>query len=113
MGVPQTSYMLLYGELPVQSELQVFEEAVARHSMLPEPVIASLEQLPHDSHPMAVLIAGITALSCHHPEQNPAFAGGSVYRSASPASPLLWQQQRGNSQNHCALAYLCPCCKIN
>uniref|UniRef100_A0A7S1SRM1 Citrate synthase n=1 Tax=Tetraselmis chuii TaxID=63592 RepID=A0A7S1SRM1_9CHLO len=78
----ETSYMLLYGELPVQSELQVFEEAVARHSMLPEPVIASLEQLPHDSHPMAVLIAGITALSCHHPEQNPAFAGGSVYSSA-------------------------------
>eukprot|EP00951_Prasinocladus_malaysianus_P018067 scaffold143461_cov46-Prasinocladus_malaysianus.AAC.1 len=91
----ETSYMLLYGELPVASELRAFEEAVARHSMLPEPVIASLEQLPHDSHPMAVLVAGITALSCHHPEQNPALAGGSIYRLAlAPACICKLQFQR-------------------
>jgi len=78
----ETSFMLLYGELPSAGELRNFEEAVARHSSLPEAVIASLEQLPHNSHPMAVLISGITALSAHHPEQNPALAGGSIYSSA-------------------------------
>ena len=83
----QTTYMLLYGELPVQKELKAFEDAVLRHSSLPEQVVASLEQLPHDSHPMAVLISGITALSCLHPEQNPAYAGGSIYRSAASSIP--------------------------
>uniref|UniRef100_A0A061QZK6 Citrate synthase n=1 Tax=Tetraselmis sp. GSL018 TaxID=582737 RepID=A0A061QZK6_9CHLO len=78
----ETSYLLLYGSLPVRSELEAFEAAVARHSALPEPVAACLEQLPHTAHPMSVVIAGLAALGAHHPEQNPAVAGGSIYSSA-------------------------------
>jgi citrate synthase len=37
--------------------------------------------LPHDTHPMAVLLTGLAALSGAHPEQNPALAGEGVYKS--------------------------------
>jgi hypothetical protein len=37
--------------------------------------------LPHDAHPMGVLLCGLSALSCAHPEQNPAMAGQNIYKS--------------------------------
>lgn len=37
--------------------------------------------LPHDTHPMAVLLTGLAALSGAHPEQNPALAGEGIYKS--------------------------------
>jgi citrate synthase len=43
-----------------------------------EDVIAAL---PHDAHPMGVLLCGLSALSCAHPEQNPAMAGQNIYKS--------------------------------
>ena len=42
---------------------------------------AAIAALPHDAHPMGALLTGLCALSTCHPEQNPAFAGGSVYNS--------------------------------
>lgn len=52
-----------------------------RHSELPVHVINAVAALPADSHPMGVLLTGICALSCCHPEANPALAGQSVYKS--------------------------------
>lgn len=52
-----------------------------RHSGLPPPVEAVVAALPHDAHPMSVLLAGIVALGACHPEANPATAGGGVYNS--------------------------------
>ena len=52
-----------------------------RHSALPVPVIAAIEALPHDAHPMGVILAGLNALSTFHPEQNPALQGGGIYAS--------------------------------
>lgn len=37
--------------------------------------------LPHDAHPMGVLLTGLAALSTCHPEQNPALAGQGIYKS--------------------------------
>ena len=40
-----------------------------------------VEALPHDAHPMGVMLAGLNALSTFHPEQNPALQGGAIYAS--------------------------------
>ena len=40
-----------------------------------------MEALPHDAHPMGVMLAGLNALSTFHPEQNPALQGGAIYAS--------------------------------
>eukprot|EP00879_Flechtneria_rotunda_P001354 GHRR01001504.1.p1 GENE.GHRR01001504.1~~GHRR01001504.1.p1 ORF type:complete len:374 (+),score=124.68 GHRR01001504.1:84-1124(+) len=36
--------------------------------------------MPHDAHPMAIILTGLCALSGCHPEQNPALAGQHVYK---------------------------------
>jgi len=58
-----------------------WREAIQRHSALPIPVINTIEALPHDAHPMGVILAGLNALSVFHPEQNPALAGNGIYQN--------------------------------
>ena len=77
----ETAFALVYGDLPDVSQLREWEETIMRHSALPVPVIAAIEALPHDAHPMGVILAGLNALSTFHPEQNPALRGGDVYQS--------------------------------
>lgn len=77
----ETSYCLLYGELPTSAQLGAWTAGVLAHSRTPAPVINALEALPAESHPMSILMAGIAALGAVHPEQNPALAGQGVYKS--------------------------------
>ena len=41
----------------------------------------AIDALPHDAHFMGIVLTAINALSTCHPEQNPALAGQSVYKS--------------------------------
>ncbi len=59
----ETSYLVLYGELPTASELTAFSEAIGSHYLLDERLKAMFGLFPRRSHPMPVLAAGITALS--------------------------------------------------
>jgi len=77
----ETAFALVYGDLPNASQLMEWERTIARHSALPVQVVHAIEALPHDAHPMAVMLAGLNSLSAMHPEQNPAIAGGSIYDS--------------------------------
>ena len=77
----ESAFALVYGDLPDAAQLREWEETIARHSALPVPVIAAIEALPHDAHPMGVILAGLNALSTFHPEQNPAIQGGDIYRA--------------------------------
>ena len=76
---PEVAFLLLFGNLPSAAQLSAWEEAVQRHSALPSGVSAAVSALPHDAHPMSVLLTGLAALGAHHPEANPAIAGQGVY----------------------------------
>ena len=60
---------LVYGDLPNASQLMEWERAIARHSALPVQVVHAIEALPHDAHPMAVMLAGLNSLSSMHPNK--------------------------------------------
>ncbi|GBF91260.1 citrate synthase [Raphidocelis subcapitata] len=77
----EVAFLVLYGDLPSRPQLALFTDAVMRHCALPSSVEAVVAALPHDTHPMAVLLTGLAALSGAHPEQNPALAGEGVYKS--------------------------------
>lgn len=77
----EVAYLVLYGNLPTQSELSIFQEAVMRHSAVPVAVENAIAALPSDAHPMGSILTGLCALSTCHPEQNPALAGQNVYKS--------------------------------
>jgi citrate synthase len=59
----ETAYLLIYGELPSESELSAFTSRVAKHTMLHEDLRDFFSGFRHDAHPMAVLNSAVSALS--------------------------------------------------
>ena len=58
----ETSYLVLYGELPTEEQLDDFTEKVANHMVIDERIREMFRIFPRRSHPMPVLSAGVTAL---------------------------------------------------
>jgi citrate synthase len=59
----ECSYLLIYGELPNESQLSTFRSAIRRHTMLHEDMKSFYNGFPRDAHPMAILSSVISALS--------------------------------------------------
>ena len=59
----ETAFLVLYGDLPTTSELNSFEEAIRRKTLIDERMRDLFRCFPRRSHPMPVLSAGIMALS--------------------------------------------------
>ena len=59
----ETSYLLVYGELPTADQLQQAHMALRRHTMLHEDMRSFYNGFPRDAHPMAILSSVVGALS--------------------------------------------------
>ncbi len=59
----ETSYLLIYGELPTAAQLDYFRVSLERHTMLHEDMRSFYNGLPRDAHPMATLSSVVGALS--------------------------------------------------
>ncbi len=59
----EVSYLLIYGELPGQKELDEFGSRIRRHTLLHEDLKRFFDGFPRSAHPMAVLSSAISALS--------------------------------------------------
>ncbi|RZS40966.1 citrate synthase [Herbihabitans rhizosphaerae] len=59
----EVSYLLIYGELPTQAQLDDFTERVQRHTLLHEDLKRFFDGFPRDAHPMPVLSSAVSALS--------------------------------------------------
>jgi citrate synthase len=59
----EVSYLLIYGELPTQSQLEDFRMSIRRHTMLHEDMRSFYNGFPRDAHPMATLSSVVSALS--------------------------------------------------
>ncbi|MEQ1825525.1 MAG: 2-methylcitrate synthase [Pirellula sp.] len=66
----EVAYLLLYGQLPTQSELRGFQDRLSKLRDLPSPLKNVLEQLPSSSHPMDVLRTGCSVLGALEPEKD-------------------------------------------
>ncbi|MFQ5902702.1 MAG: 2-methylcitrate synthase [Candidatus Binatia bacterium] len=64
----EVAYLLIYGRLPNQKELNKYKEELACLRVLPKGLKTILEQLPGDAHPMDVMRTGCSALGCLEPE---------------------------------------------
>ena len=58
----ETSYLVLYGELPTKEQLDDFTNKVANHMVVDERIREMFRIFPRRSHPMPVLSAAVTAL---------------------------------------------------
>ncbi|KAF9665029.1 hypothetical protein SADUNF_Sadunf16G0079600 [Salix dunnii] len=120
----EVAYLILYGNLPSQSQLADWEFAISQHSAVPQGVLVRLslsppiavfsslsncdhidfvkilghqfgaskrarcfstkdiiQAMPHDAHPMGVLVSAMSSLSIFHPDANPALRGQDLYNS--------------------------------
>ena len=59
----ETSYLLIYGYLPSQPELDDFKTKIRKHTMLHEELRQFFDGFPRDAHPMPVLSSAVSALS--------------------------------------------------
>src|SRR5687767_5583411 len=59
----ETSYLLIYGELPTREELDSFTNKISRHTLLHEDLKRFFDGFPRDAHPMPVLSSAVSALS--------------------------------------------------
>ncbi|KAJ6755944.1 CITRATE SYNTHASE 1 PEROXISOMAL-RELATED [Salix purpurea] len=77
----EAAYLILYGNLPSQSQLADWEFAISQHSAVPQGVLDIIQAMPHDAHPMGVLVSAMSSLSIFHPDANPALRGQDLYNS--------------------------------
>ncbi len=59
----ETSYLLIYGKLPTEKELNEFRESIRRHTMIHEDMRSFYNGFPRDAHPMAILSSVVGAMS--------------------------------------------------
>jgi citrate synthase len=64
----ETSYLLIYGELPTETELNRFRTLLTRHSIIHEDMKHFYEGFPSTGHPMSVMSSMICALSAYYPD---------------------------------------------
>ncbi len=64
----ETSYLLIYGHLPSETELQKFSRLLTRHSLIHEDMKRFFDGFPSTAHPMAVLSSMVVSLSSFYPD---------------------------------------------
>ena len=69
----EVAYLLLFGELPTQSELKDWVFDITHHTMLHETVKKFMEGFRYNAHPMGMLVSTIAALSTIYPESRNIF----------------------------------------
>ncbi len=77
----ETSYLLIYGELPTSEQLAGFTGRVLRHTMLHEDLTGFFSGFPRDAHPMPVLSSAVSALSTFYQDSLDPFDAEQVEQS--------------------------------
>ncbi len=62
----EVAYLLIYGELPSESDLDAFVARVMKHRLLHENFQKFFTAFPLNAHPMAVLQAGVAGLATYY-----------------------------------------------
>jgi citrate synthase len=76
----ETSYLLLFGELPTKDQLQDFTNKVTQFRVLPDELIKILKSLPKETKPMDVLQMTVSSLGTfYNLEVSPEMVKGKKY----------------------------------
>lgn len=64
----EVAYLLIYGELPTQNQLDHFQNSITKHTLVHEDMKQFFEAYPAKAHPMGVLASMVCSLSTFYPE---------------------------------------------
>jgi len=63
----EVSYLLIYGELPTKTQLDVFSDRITKHTNLHEDFKKIFDGFPSSAHPMGVLSSLVSSLTAFYP----------------------------------------------
>jgi citrate synthase len=66
----ETAYLLIYGDLPTDKQVNHFSNLLTRHSLIHEDMKHFFDGFPSTAHPMAVLSSMVCSLSTYYPEEH-------------------------------------------
>lgn len=64
----EVAYLLIYGSLPTQTELDEFSNTIKIHTLVNEDMRKILDGFPSAAHPMGILSALVSSLTAFYPE---------------------------------------------
>ncbi|MFN5441411.1 MAG: citrate synthase, partial [Flavobacteriia bacterium] len=64
----EVAYLLIYGRLPTQTELDSFRDSISKHTLVHEDMKQFFEAYPSKAHPMGVLSSMVASLATFYPE---------------------------------------------
>src|SRR5262245_323913 len=64
----ETAYLILFGELPTEPQLQEWTHQITMHTMVHENIKKFMEGFTYDAHPMGVFVSTVAALSTFYPD---------------------------------------------
>src|SRR5437660_8754610 len=64
----ETAYLILFGELPTEGQLQSWTREITLHTMLHENIKKFMEGFQYDAHPMGIFLSTVGALSTFYPD---------------------------------------------
>ncbi len=64
----EVAYLLIYGNLPNQTELEGFQNSITKHTLVHEDMKQFFEAYPAQAHPMGILASMVCSLSTFYPE---------------------------------------------
>ncbi|MBA3765465.1 MAG: citrate synthase [Acidobacteria bacterium] len=69
----EVAYLLLYGELPTEGQLEQWKWQITHHTFIHESIKKVMDGFHYDAHPMGMLVGTIGALSTFYPEAKDIF----------------------------------------
>lgn len=100
----EVSYLLIHGDLPNKDQLTEWISQLNNNRFLPEPLQKVLNDLPKDTHPMALLRTAISTLGTIEPEEG--LEGKSQALRILGVLPSIigyWEKKRGAYDNEVPL----------
>src|SRR5689334_13647728 len=64
----EVAFLLVYGELPTQAQLECWVFDITHHTFVHEDIKQHLEGFRYDAHPMGMLLSSVGALSTFYPD---------------------------------------------
>ena len=64
----ETAYLLIYGKLPAQKELDDWSNEITLHTLVHENIKEFINGFQHDAHPMGMVVSAVAALSTFYPD---------------------------------------------
>jgi len=104
----EVAYLLIYGELPTESEFATFNNGIYEHTLVHEDIKKILDGFPSTAHPMGVLSSLVSSLTAFYPESldpNRALEGVNlsikrILAKITTFSAWAYKHQKGHPVNY-------------